>query len=121
MRVILVNPFDETVKEAVYGGDYREIYDLIDCRTFDVVSLSDADDLYIDDEGLLYVDNQNKGPQRYFSWSGRNFAGMGLIMGHDDEGETTATTYDLQEVIDRVEFLPEGHREEPYMEFIEWK
>ena len=55
MRVILVNPFDETVKEAVYGGDYREIYDLIDCRTFDVVSLSDADDLYVDDEGLLKV------------------------------------------------------------------
>ena len=116
MRVILVNPFDETVKEAVYGGDYREIYDLIECRTFDVVSLSDADDLYVDDEGLLV-----EGNQRYFSWSGRNFAGKGLIMGHDDEGETTATTYDLQEVIDRVEFLPEGHREEPYMEFIEWK
>jgi hypothetical protein len=42
-------------------------------------------------------------------------------MGHDDEGETTATTYDLQEVVDRVEFLPEGHREEPYMGVIEWK
>lgn len=111
MRVILVNPFDETVKEAVYGGDYREIYDLIECRTFDVVSLNDADDLYIDDEGLLKDNN------RYFSWSGKNFAGKGLIMGHDGEGETTATTYDLQEVVDRVEFLPEGHKEEPYMEF----
>jgi len=44
-----------------------------------------------------------------------------LIMGHDDEGETTATTYDLQEVVDRVEFLPEGHREEPYMEFKAWQ
>ena len=116
MRVILINPFDETVKEAVYGGDFREIYDFIECRTFDVVSLSDADDLYVDDEGLLV-----EGNQRYFSWSGRNFAGMGLIMGHDGEGETTATNYDLQEVIDRVEFLPEGHREEPYMEFKAWQ
>ena len=42
---------------------------------------------------------------------------MGLILGHDDEGETIETTYDLQEVVDRVEFLPEGHRETPYMEF----
>ena len=115
MRVILVNPFDETVKEAVYGGDYREIYNLIDCRTFDVVSLSDADDLYVDDEGLLKDEN------RYFSWGGRNFAGMGLIMGHDDEGETIETTYDLQEVVDRVEFLPEGHKETPYMEFKAWQ
>jgi len=31
-------------------------------------------------------------------------------MGHDDEGETIETTYDLQEVVDRVEFLPEGHK-----------
>jgi len=115
VRVILVNPFDETVKEAVYGGDYREIYDLIDCRTFTVVSIDEDNDLYVDDEGLLGVDNQ-----RYFRIKGLDwgtFAGKGLIMGHDDEGETTATTYDLQEVIDRVEFLPEGHREEPYMEF----
>ena len=115
MRVILINTFDETVKEAVYGGDYREIYNLIDCRTFDVVSLSNADDLYVDDEGLLKDEN------RYFSWSGRNFAGMGLIMGHDDEGETIETTYDLQEVVDRVEFLPEGHKETPYMEFKAWQ
>ena len=39
MRVILINPYNQTIKEAVYGGDYREIYDLIGCRTFDVVSL----------------------------------------------------------------------------------
>ena len=90
MRVILINPYNQTIKEAVYGGDYREIYDLIGCRTFDVVSLSDAGDLYVDDEGLLKDDN------RYFSWSGRNFAGIGLILGHDDEGETIETTYDLQ-------------------------
>ena len=30
MKGILINPFDETIKEAVYTGDYREIYD--SCR-----------------------------------------------------------------------------------------
>ena len=68
----------------------------------------------VDDEGLL-KDN------RYFSWSGRNIAGKALIIGHDDAGETIATTYDLQEVVDRVEWLPEGHRETPYMEFKAWQ
>ena len=116
MRVILINPFDETVKEAVYGGDYREIYNLIDCRTFDVVSLSDADDLYVDDEGLLV-----EGNQRYFSWSGRNFAGMGLIMAHDNEGESIATTLDLTQVIPLIKFMPEGYKQEPYMEFRAWQ
>ena len=48
MRVILVNPFDETVKEAVYGGDFREIYDLIECSTFDVVYMGSGHDMYVD-------------------------------------------------------------------------
>ena len=114
MRAILVNPFDQTIKEAVFTGDYHEIYSLIDCQLFDIVRLSDVDDLYVDDEGLLKNEN------RYFSWNGKNFAGKGLILSHDEEGETIATTYDLQEVINRVEWLPEGHRETPYMEFKAW-
>ena len=114
MRAILLNPFDQTVKEVVYTGDFREIYSLIDCTTFDVVRLSESDDLYVDDEGLL---KEN----RYFSWSGRNFAGKGLILANDDEGNSMSTTYDLQEVIDKVEWLPEGHRETPYMEFKAWQ
>ena len=111
MRTIIINPFDQTIKEAVYDGDYREIYDLIDCQVFDVVRISESDDLFVDDEGLLKDNN------RYFSWSGRNFAGKALILSHNDEGVSIGTTYDLHEVVDRVEWLPEGHRETPYMEF----
>ena len=122
MRVILVNPFDETVKEAVYGGDFREIYDLIGCRTFTVQMIDEDNDLFLDDEGLLYVDNSNEGPQRYFEYKGLGtFAGAGLIMAHDDEGDSKATTLDLWEVSSMVEFKPEGYFEEPYMEFKAWQ
>ena len=114
MRAILINPFDETITEVEYSGDFRQIYELTDCSTFDIVMLCNTDDLYVDDEGLL-KDN------RYFSWSGRNFAGKALIIGHDDEGDSISSTYDLQEVVDRVEWLPEGHRETPYMEFKAWQ
>jgi hypothetical protein len=114
VRGILINPFDQTVKDVNILGNIQDIYLLTDCTTFDVVRLSESDDMYVDDEGLL-KDN------RYFSWSGRNFAGKALIMGHDDEGNSISTTYDLQEVIDRVEWLPEGHRETPYMEFKAWQ
>ena len=115
MRIILVNPFDETVKEGVYGGDYREISDLLGCRTFTVVSIDEDNDLYVDDEGLLGVANQ-----RYFRLKGLDwgtFAGMGLIMSHDDEGDSKATTLDLMEVSSLIEFMPEGYKQEPYMEF----
>ena len=117
MRVILVNPFDETVKEAVYGGDFREIYDLIECRTFTVQMIDEDNDLFLDDEGLLV-----EGNQRYFEYKGLGtFAGKGLIMSHDDEGDSKATTLDLWEVSSMVEFKPEGYSQEPYMEFKAWQ
>lgn len=117
MRVILVNPFDETVKEAVYGGDFREIYDLIGCRTFTVQMIDEDNDLFLDDEGLLV-----EGDQRYFEYKGLGtFAGKGLIMAHDDEGDSKATTLDLMEVSSMIEFKPEGYSQEPYMEFKAWQ
>jgi hypothetical protein len=117
VRVILINPFDETVKEAVYGGDYREIYDLIECRTFTVLSIDETNDLYLDDEGLLV-----EGNQKYFDYKGLGiFAGRGLIMAHDNEGESIATTLDLTQVIPLIKFMPEGYKQEPYMEFKAWQ
>ena len=110
MRGILINPFDETIKEVKISGNIEDIYLLTECRTFDIVALSDKDDLYVDDEGLLY-DN------RYFTIYGKAIAGRGLIMAHDDEGNSISTTLSLQEIEDVVEWLPEGHRETPYMEF----
>jgi len=114
MKGILINPFDETVKEVNLLGNIEEIYLLTECKTFDIVALSDKDDLYVDDEGLLY-DN------RYFTIYGKAIAGRGLIMAHDDEGSSISTTFSLQEIEDVVEWLPEGHRETPYMEFKAWK
>ena len=117
MKAILINPFDQTIKETEYTGDFREIYSLVDCRTFDCVRLTPHEDMYIDDEGLL-IDNQ-----RYFRMLeiGANYAGKALLLSHDDEGETKATNWTLQDVKDMVEWLPETHRETPYMEFIAWK
>jgi hypothetical protein len=117
MKAILINPFDQTIKETEYTGDYREIYSLVDCRTFDCVRLTPHEDMYIDDEGLL-IDNQ-----RYFRMLeiGANYAGKALLLSHDDEGETKATNWTLQDVKSMVEFLPETHRETPYMEFTAWK
>ena len=116
MKGILINPLDKTIKEVVYTGDFREIYDLVDCRTFDCVMVDSENDMYIDDEGL-YVDDQ-----RYFRMVelGANYAGKALILSHDDEGDSVSTTLSIEEVKDIVEWLPEEHKETPYMEFREW-
>tara|TARA_R110001606_G_C14974028_1_gene603541 strand:- start:167 stop:517 length:351 start_codon:yes stop_codon:yes gene_type:complete len=116
MKGILINPLDKTIKEVVYTGDFREIYDLVDCRTFDCVMVDSENDMYIDDEGL-YVDDQ-----KYFRMVelGANYAGKALVLGHDDEGETISTTLTLQMVKDVVQWLPKTHFETPYMEFTAW-
>jgi hypothetical protein len=113
MKGILINPFDETIKEVMYSGNFREIYDLIDCRTFTVVRLNNVDDMFVDDEGLL-IDN------RYFTIGNKNYAGRALIMSHDDEGDTVGTELTVQDIESVVQWLPEGHRETPYMEFRAW-
>ena len=118
MKAILINPHEKIITEVEYSGNYKEIYSFIDCRTFDCVRLTPHEDMYIDDEGLL-IDNQ-----RYFRLLGtslNNFAGKALLLSHDDEGKTTATNWTLQNVKNMVEWLPETHRETPYMEFTAWK
>lgn len=114
MKGILINPFDETIKEVNILGNAEDVYLLTECSTFDVVRISDTEDLYVDDEGLL-KDN------RYFTIYGKTLAGKSLIMAHDDEGNSKSTSLSLQELKDVVEWLPEGHKETPYMEFKAWK
>lgn len=53
MRAILIDPFTETIVEVEFDGNYKSIYPLIDCETFDCVSVDKNDTLYVDDEGLL--------------------------------------------------------------------
>jgi len=41
-------------------------------------------------------------------------------MSHDDMGDTVGTELTVQDMESVVQWLPEGHRETPYMEFTAW-
>lgn len=113
MRGILINPFDEIIKVVVLTGNYKEIYALIECRTFDCVDIDEYNTMYIDDEGLL------KEPNRYFSIQGRNYAGSGLIIGNNDEGESIDSTLTVEQIKDMISFLPKGYKQKPFFSFHE--
>ena len=115
MKAILINPFNQTITEIKYSGNFKEIYKLIDCSTFDCINIDNDNTLFVDDEGLLQEN-------RYFYWKDyTNLAGKALIIGVDYQtGEDCDTSWSLQEVENMVEWLPEGHEEEPMMEFITW-
>ena len=121
MKAILIDVKTQEIKEVEYDNTLQNIYDLIDCRAFDLVRLNEVDgifdSIFVDDEGLL-KDNL------YFEYSdsGRVFqlAGSGLILGVDDEGNSIPPTLTVEDVKGKVNFLPEGFKVEPYMEFRAW-
>ncbi len=104
MRAILIDPFEETVTEVEYSGNYKDIYKLLETegRPFTVVYLPEDSCLYLDDEGLFQP------AQRFFRIPScpSPLAGRGLILGEDEDGENVATELSLDKVRESVTFLP---------------
>lgn len=91
MKAFLIDPSVQTITEVEYSGDYKQIYDLIDCHTFDVVYIDESHCIYVDDEGLMK-------PNLFFWLEGLTptpLAGKALVLGTDDEGESIAPTIEL--------------------------
>ena len=87
----VIDPHKEEIRVIDLPGDKLElatIYDLLECATFDVHSLTADTDLFIDDDGLLVEE------QRFFVINNKVFAGNGLIVGAvNEEGHSTTPTY----------------------------
>ena len=63
MKAILIDVHNKDIKEIEHDGKLENIYDLIDCRAFDLVTIDDVNAIFVDDEGIL-KDNL------YFEYSG---------------------------------------------------
>lgn len=110
ITAILIDPFACTVSEVEYDGDdHHQIYPLISHETMKVdcftcaysPKLEEGDAVYVDDEGLF------KKPERFFLLPGnpQPLAGKGLVVGADDEGESTSVKTKLETLQDGVFFL----------------
>jgi len=102
MQAILINPFDKTIEEVDYSGDWRDISSLLECDIFTTAYFDDTDDsVYVDDEGL-YVEDQ-----AFFTIGDypQPLAGRGLILGCNDEGDSVDCKTTLEEAKAMVTFL----------------
>jgi hypothetical protein len=116
MRGILIDPFTRTVSEIETSGKLAEIYELLGVELVTVVSVGEDQSLFLDDEGLLVP----KADQEYWNWKGSNqpYAGRGLILGLDDEGDNIDATMGSLEAAMLVTFLDkEGLDPESYLGF----
>jgi hypothetical protein len=117
MRVIIINPWNQTITEAEHSGVYRDYYRLLsgptgeeqpdaDVHSFDIAAIGDPQNhlLFVDDEGL-YAE-----PQAFFTMGAERatFGGRGVIArgngGEDEEG----ATIDIGAVRASVRWVPLG-------------
>lgn len=76
----LIDPTKKTITPVEYSGDYQDIYKLCDYSIFATATLErNGDTVYVDDEGLLTVNDDS----RFFTYEGYHspLCGKGLILG----------------------------------------
>jgi len=106
---ILIDTQNRTITEVEVvrneeGSQLPSIYNHVKCSIVEVVSIDDKNDVYVDEEGLLSVNEDTK----FFKLKHypQPIAGNGLIMGFDDEtGENGDTNLSVAEVVGMVTFM----------------
>jgi len=116
---LLIDPFEQSVTRVELSEDST----LADAKKFmqldgpvDIVTLTDDTMVIVDDEALL------KNDMRYFKLSEfhQPLANRAIVVGYGEEGETVSFIYDnsIDKFIETIEWMPEDHVEEPFMQFI---
>jgi len=103
IKCIRIDVVNEVIHEVEINDNIQDIYKQLDCDLFEVVRLDNTNDLYVDEEGLLKVNDNTK----FFQIDGypQPLVGNGLIMGHKSNGDTISTTLDIQDIKEKVKFL----------------
>lgn len=100
MKAYLIDSKECTVTEVEHDDSIHDIYEKLDCRSFDAVRLDNDDTIYVDDEGLYQK-------HTYFVVDGmpNPLAGNGLVLGTDLDGYSTDPTYDISTITDMIRFI----------------
>jgi hypothetical protein len=95
-----------TIVRVDMGTELQDFYFHIGCGVMEAVHprwMDPRDRLYVDEEGLL-----TPGKQFFLiEGFGQPLAGNGLIVGHDEEGESVSAHAAFKDVWRRVKFLVE--------------
>lgn len=101
MKAILIDSENRTIKEVDHPGGIDSIYKYLNCDCFAVITLSEQEGIYVDDEGLLHD------PQHFFKFVNypQPIAGNGLVVGVDSDGEDVGTKLTVEYFEDKIKFL----------------
>lgn len=99
MRAIRIDSKAMTVKEIDIPGDLESLQKQVGGLIEPVRGVPFADDLYVDEEGLL------KDYDTGFVIAGHTLAGSGVIIGHNGEGDTRPATVSVETIRGLVHWL----------------
>jgi hypothetical protein len=105
MRAILIDAWDNDVREVTIVEEasiQHQMYELIGCSIVECVHLPNGNDLWVDEEGLLFLTHNS----RFFVYKDvMPIHGRGIILGLDRKtGECKSTKLTLEDVTDGVDF-----------------
>tara|TARA_B100000212_G_scaffold141961_2_gene106847 strand:+ start:962 stop:1330 length:369 start_codon:yes stop_codon:yes gene_type:complete len=105
-RAYLIDPVRKSVFQIKYSylGDYKETAHAINAQYVDAVNLDDKHCVWVDDEGLFQKFVWLWDIKSKFHPKGKRLAGLGLVTGVDEEGETVPPTMSFDELNDSLTF-----------------
>jgi hypothetical protein len=105
MQGYLIDPFTKTVSVVELAGKenlnqhMQDMYRLLHCDVIGVVWFMDIDEVVlIDDEGLL----KDLDEQQFFELCGGLYAGYGLMVGTDSDGNSVNPSFTVEALRERV-------------------
>lgn len=104
MKALLIDSTNQIITE-VQVNSWEDYSPLIGCQIFTIATyLENQDCIMVDDEGLLV------NPENFFAVDGvpQPFAGNGLVIGTDDEGESAEPQIGIEELKNKITFLNRG-------------
>lgn len=104
MRAIFIDSVNQQVKEVTVDGRKNTLdqwYEILGVTRVETgLYITEHDSIIVDEEGLL------KPCDHFFTYEGAHqpFAGNGLVVGADEEGETVSCDIDEAQVRSKVKF-----------------
>ena len=102
MKSIFIDSENKTITDIDLKGDLQSWYDIIKCELVEVAHyFNDHDSIMVDEEGML------KSLENFFSVEGSHqefFAGNGLVVGVDKEGNTVDCKLRAKDIKEKITF-----------------
>ena len=106
MKAILIDSEKRKVSYVIIDKKkgIKEYYKLLKCDLFTLgMEFENQDALFVDDEGLLTLTPDSM--FFYIEGAYQPFAGNGLILGTDDDGDSVDVKTKLKDIKDKIRFL----------------